>query len=185
MKMKKLRIKTDRILGISAMIISILTLAIFIYQTDIMRVQSKLSVKPRLDFTTVEGNNDSIIILQEVIQNKGLGPAIIDSIYFNYQGKYYPLNIEKLLKEQAPKTLEYGYLSQQATLSKGSTLLPGEEQSIFTYKIPGKHLDSLLNYLDISLEGDSPFPIEVIYTSIYEDERWKVYDNKSEPVKLD
>jgi len=70
-------------------------------------------------------------------------------------------------------------------LSKGSTLLPGEEQSIFTYKIPVKHLDSILNYLNISLDGDSPFPIEVIYTSIYEDEYWKVDDNKSEPFKLD
>ena len=63
----KKKFNADRILGISAMVISLLTLAIFIYQTDIMRVQSKLSVKPRLDFTTNQGGTDSIIVFKEVL----------------------------------------------------------------------------------------------------------------------
>lgn len=59
------KISTDRLLGTSAMVINVLTLIIFIYQTDIMRLQSKLSVKPRLDFTTNQGGNDSLISFQE------------------------------------------------------------------------------------------------------------------------
>ncbi|MET1258283.1 hypothetical protein ABV409_03035 [Flagellimonas sp. DF-77] len=179
------KINTDRLLGISAMVISILTLVIFIYQTNIMRVQSKLSVKPRLDFTTNQGGNDSIITFQQVVENKGLGPAIIDSISFLYNGKAYPIEIEKLLEVEAPKLLEYGYLPQHATLGRGSTLSPGEEKLIFTYQLPARNLDSVLQYLDVTLEGDSPFPIEVIYTSIYEDERWQLSSNASDPIKVD
>lgn len=182
--MKKLN--TDRILGISAMVISILTLAIFIYQTDIMRVQSKLSVKPRLDFTTNFGGNDSIISYQEVIENKGLGPAIIDSIYFLRNEKKYALDIEKLLQEELPKVLEYGYLYQHATLSRGTTLSPNEERPIFTYHIPHHRLDSLYAYLGMANENENPFPINVIYTSIYEDEYWRM-DNEDldQPIKVD
>ncbi len=183
MKFKK--IATDRILGISAMLISLLTLIIFIYQTNIMRRQSKLSVKPRLDFSTNFSGNDSLIVMEEVIENRGLGPAIIDSIRFIYKSKSYPLDVEKLLQSQLPKLLEYGYLSQHATLSQGSTLMPGEEKPIFTYKLPVKNLDSVYNYLDITSEDSSPFPVEVIYTSIYEDERWKAHSNQNQPIKLD
>ncbi len=180
------KINTDRILGISAMIISILTLAIFIYQTDIMRVQSKLSVKPRLDFTTNLGGNDSIISYQEVIENKGLGPAIVDSIYFVYKDKRYVLDIENLLKKELPKVLEYGYLPQHATMARGTTLSPNEERPIFTYHIPASKLDSLYGYLGIPNADENPFPIEVIYTSIYEDEFWKMdNDNLNQPIKVD
>jgi len=180
------KFNTDRILGISAMIISILTLAIFIYQTDIMRVQSKLSVKPRLDFTTNFGGNDSTIHYQEVIENKGLGPAIIDSIYFVRNGKKYPLDIEKLLQEELPKVLEYGYLYQHATMARGTTLSPNEERPIFTYHIPSDRLDSLYTYLGMANENENPFPIKVIYTSIYEDEKWMMdNDEIDQPVKID
>ena len=182
--MKAKKISTDRILGVSAMLISLLTLIIFIYQTNIMREQSKLSVKPRLDFTTNQGGNDSIIIFQQVIENKGLGPAIIDSIYFRYNGKIFSLDSEKLLSNQLPKLLDYGYLSQHATLGGGTTLTPEEERSIYTYNLPASKLDSVLSYLNIGPDDDGPFEIEVIYTSIYEDELWKVTSNSSEPTKV-
>ena len=182
--MKSRKINSDRILGISAMAISVLTLAIFIYQTDIMRVQSKLSVKPRLDFTTNQGGNDSIIIFQQVIENKGLGPAIIDSIYFKYNDEIFSLDSEKLLSSQLPKLLDYGYLSQHATLGRGTTLTPEEERSIYTYNLPASKLDSVLSYLNIGPDDDGPFEIEVIYTSIYEDEMWKVTSTNSQPNKV-
>ncbi len=179
------KINTDRILGISAMVISVLTLAIFIYQTDIMRVQSKLSVKPRLDFTTNFGGNDSVVRYQEVIENKGLGPAIVDSIYFIYRNKRYPLDIEALLTNELPKALEFGYLSQHSTMGRGTTLSPNEERPIFTYHVPLKNVDSLYAYLGMESEDDNPFPIEVIYTSIYEDELWKMNNSDlAQPVKM-
>ncbi len=179
------KVSADRLLGISAMIISVLTLAIFIYQTDIMRVQSKLSVKPRLDFTTNQGAKDSLIHFQEVIENKGLGPAIIDSIYFKYEGEAYVPDPENFVKLKFPKLLEYGYFSQHATLGKGTALTPDEERSIFVYQFQEKMWDSVFGYLGMTEKSELPFTIEVVYTSIYEDELWKVTTLESEPIKLD
>ncbi|WP_350289263.1 hypothetical protein [uncultured Croceitalea sp.] len=183
--MKAKKISTDRTLGVSAMLISLLTLIIFIYQTNIMREQSKLSVKPRLDFTLNQGGNDSIIVFQQVIENKGLGPAIIDSIFFKYNGKAFSLDTEKFLGDELPKLLEYGYLSQHATLGSGTTLTANEERSIYTYKVSADSLDLVTTYLNMGPDNDIPFDIEVVYSSIYEDELWKVTSNSSQPTKLD
>lgn len=180
------KIKTDRILGISAMIISLLTLVIFIYQTNIMREQSKLSVKPRLDFTTNYSHKDSLVIIKEVIENKGLGPAIIDSIYFEFKGEAFAVDIESFLEKKLPKLLEFGYLPQHASLGKGTTISPNEERPIFTYCIHMDELGNMYSYLGINDEDENPFPIRVIYTSIYEDEKWMMdNDDINEPIKLD
>lgn len=184
--MSKKQFNTDRILGISAMLISLLTLIIFIYQTNIMREQSKLSVKPRLDFTTNFGGNDSLITIQEVVENKGLGPAIIDSIYFNYKGEHYAIDVEEFLNGQLSKVLEIGYMSQSATMSRGTTISPGEERPIYTYVVRRDKLQEVMAYLEVEDENENPFPIEVIYTSIYEDEFWKMDNNDiNQPLKLD
>lgn len=181
--MSSKKFNTDRILGISAMLISLMTLVIFIYQTNIMREQSKLSVKPRLDFTTNFGGNDSIITIQEVIENKGLGPAIIDSIYFNFKDEHYPIDIEDFLEGQLPKVLELGYLSQSATFGKGTTVSPGEERPIYTYVVQRDKLEDVMGYLGVEDQSENPFPIEVIYTSIYEDEYWMMdNDDISVPI---
>lgn len=179
------KLNTDRILGVSAMLISILTLAIFVYQTNIMRVQSKLSVKPRLDFTTNQGGTDSLIVFQEVLENKGLGPAIIDTIYINYEEQHYAMDIESFLEDKFPKLLEYGYLSQHATLGQGTTLTPNEERSLFVYKLPAENLENVFGYLGISDIDDVPFDFEVVFTSIYEDEKWLVNNDESVPLKIE
>lgn len=182
--MENKKLNTDRILGISAMLISILTLAIFVYQTNIMRVQSKLSVKPRLDFTTNQGGTDSLIMFQEVLENKGLGPAIIDTIYIYYEEQNYSMDIESFLEDKFPKLLEYGYLSQHATLGQGTTLTPDEERSLFVYNLPAENLENVFDYLGISDIDDVPFDFEVVFTSIYEDEKWLVNNDESVPQKI-
>ncbi len=183
--MKKIKINTDRILGISAMVISLLTLIIFIYQTNIMREQSKLSVKPRLDFTTFQTYDDSTVTFQDVLINKGLGPAIIDSIYFVYQDDAHSLNTERFMDAKLPLLLDFGRLTQHSNMGKGSSLTPGEQQSVYTYQLPISKLDSVLEYLNIGLYEDVPFSVEVIYTSIYEDEVWKLNSNDDEPITLE
>lgn len=62
--------KTDRLVGISAMIISLLTLIIFTYQTNVIRKQSKLSAKPRLSFITSQTVIDSLVIFEQTLTNK-------------------------------------------------------------------------------------------------------------------
>ena len=176
---------TDRILGISAMVISILTLVIFIYQTDIMRVQSKLSVKPRLSFSTNYFSNDSIIRIDGMVYNKGLGPAIVDSIYVDFEGSRFEMDMDEFVKNQFPKLENYGELIRNSTLGSGNTFLPGEEVNIYSYQFHPSNLDSIFGYLEIASMEDSPFEFKVVYTSIYEDEKWLVSSESDEPIKVD
>ena len=91
---------TDRLLGISAMIISILTLLIFIFQTHIMYKKSKLSVKPSLFFEQEYEEVDSVTrSFTETVTNKGLGPAIIQDSKLSYQNEDYLLDFDDFIKK--------------------------------------------------------------------------------------
>ena len=115
--------------------------------------------------------------IQIDILNKGLGPAIIDSIYFVHEQTHYLLHTRTFFEAKLPKMLEYGEILQSSSLEGGDTITPEDETSIFTYIVPKSKLDSVNNYLN----NGPGFTIEVVYTSIYEDEFWKVDNTGGEP----
>lgn len=176
-----MKMNTDRILGLSAMMISLLTLIIFIYQTNIMRKQSRLSVTPRLSFNQQENINDSIYTYRNNMINKGLGPAIVESVIVIYKGERIDLRFSDFFEKYFPRFQEFAYLESDTRLSKGSTLAQGESVNFFTIVVPVKQVEGFRNYL--AAEGDNlPFDIEVIYRSIYK-ERWKMYLHSDEPIE--
>ena len=165
------------------MLISLLTLIIFIYQTNIMRVQSRLSVSPRLTFFTSEDAKDSVLQISTEIVNKGMGPAIIESIHIIHEGKEYDLDFGKFFEEIYPGLKNFGSLTQSMTMSRGSTLSPNEVNRFFTYKILPSKVEELMQYLGVK-EGDVPFTIEVVYSSVY-NEKWKTSNKRDDhPLKL-
>ncbi|MEM1323751.1 MAG: hypothetical protein AAGG75_26050 [Bacteroidota bacterium] len=164
-------INTDRIIGLSAMLISLLTLIIFIYQTNLMRTQSRLSVTPRIGFSQAESSEDSVIIISETIVNKGLGPAIIESIEILHKGQRYPLDFVNFLDSAFPEIHKYIDLESSTQMNTGSTLSAGESKQLYRISIPVEKIDALLAYVQIE-EDRLPFAIEVVYSSIY-NERWK------------
>ena len=65
MAAKKIKWNSERILSLSAMSISFITLIIFIYQTNLMSKQNYLSILPYLQLSTSndsEGNKYSLSI---------------------------------------------------------------------------------------------------------------------------
>ena len=181
----KLKINTDRILGISAMIISLLTLIIFIYQTNIMREQSKLSVKPRIAFSTDQSSRDSLVQIKGRILNKGLGPAIIDSIYIEYQGQPYRVDMEAFIEAEMPDLKKLGNLVMSTTLSKGNTLLAGEEITIYSFRFIANDMPEIMQTLGMENPDKAPFEFKTVYSSIYEDEKWMVSSESDEPITLE
>jgi len=95
MKKKKKTLNVDKIIGLSAMFISLLTLLIFLYQTRVISRQARLSVTPRLTFTGGVLHGTSSVTFKLGVQNNGLGPAIIDSAAIFSNNKYYPLNFRE------------------------------------------------------------------------------------------
>ena len=183
--MKKFKLNTDKIIGLSAMLISLLTLIIFIYQTNLMREQSRLSVTPRIAFNTSLDTPDSTSIFSYYITNKGLGPAIIESIEIIHEDKRYQLNFQDFVKNAFPKFNDYGIIIQNMSLVSGVTLSQSESIKFFTFKFDVRNRDSFFKYLKVKDDGGLPFDIEVIYSSIY-GEKWKLYANQNgHPVKLD
>lgn len=166
------KISTDRIIGLSAMMISLLTLIIFIYQTALMRTQSRLSVKPLLSFETNMNFKDTVAIYTSKVKNKGLGPAIIESIDIVLEDQRYPLNFRNFFKKAYPGLENYTDLELSTTLEKGSTLISNEEVDMYRCVYQLKSVPEIMEILKITQADEIPFDIEVVYSSIYED-TWK------------
>jgi hypothetical protein len=74
---------TDRIVGLSAMLVGLGSLFMVIYQTALIRDQQKASVLPYLMIAFNSSDAGSYIALRNV----GLGPAKIEQIRIRYEGK--------------------------------------------------------------------------------------------------
>jgi len=174
-----MKISTDRLLGISAMLISLMTLVIFIYQTNLMREQSRLSVTPRLGFTISIDyeQSDSVAMYSILVKNKGLGPAIIRDAKIVHDQKNFDLEFDVFLEEEYPEINRYGALVQSMSLTDGSTLSAGETVSLFKYRVRVDKLAALMAYMGVE-EDEDPFEVYLEYSSIY-NEHWKVYSGTS------
>ena len=170
--MKKTNWNTDRIIGLSVMMISLLTLIIFIYQTNIMRAQSRLSVTPLLSFNQAESISDSTYRIKCSIKNKGLGPAIVESVTIIYEGERIKVRFADFFDTYFGKFTQYANLESETHLSKGTTLSAGEEVNFFTVSVSRSVLQEFMDYAGFD-DNNPPFDIEVLYSSIYEEE-WKV-----------
>jgi hypothetical protein len=83
--------KTEFIVALAAIVVSVMTMLVYIYQAKIMREQQHTSVWPYLEWIMSTGQGFSITVI-----NKGVGPAIIKSTSFKLDGK--PLNgVDELL----------------------------------------------------------------------------------------
>ncbi len=175
----------DRILGVSAILISLLTLIMFIYQTNLMHKQSRLSVMPRLGFTTAYDHNDSVVVYSALIKNKGIGPAIINSAKIILEGKEYKLDMEDFFDEAFPKLDEYGNFNRLSNLGEGNTLAAGEIKKLFSYEFLITDIEKISAYMQLEDEDTFPFNMEVEYSSIY-DEKWRIDIQKGGyPIKLE
>ncbi|MDC7998382.1 hypothetical protein [Gilvibacter sediminis] len=180
---RKLKLpKTDRLIGLSAMLISLLTLIIFVYQTNIISKQSKLSVKPRLSFSSSETTIDSLVIFEQSITNKGLGPAIVNTANIVFEGKTYPLDFGTFVFEKFDKLETLGILRQTSGLDNGTTLSPNDRIVIFEFEAPLKNVPQIIKYLKLNPENYDPqWNFHLKYSSIYEDEKWVVDDKINLP----
>ena len=168
---------TDRLIGISAMIISLLTLIIFIYQTHIISKESKLSVKPRLVFEPGRETENGFEIYELTLTNKGLGPAIIQNSSQSYQNDNYPfVDFDYLIMKKFPDIEnEIGYDLSTSSIIEGDLIAVNEIITVYKLKITSESNLKLSKYLNID---DLRF--EVTYSSMYEDEEWSESNDKKE-----
>lgn len=167
------------------MMVSVLTLVIFIYQTSLMRKQNYLSILPYVQFA--ERNHPNSKIYELSLKNHGVGPAILESVQMIYHGKVenltsYNNELLSYLKQKRPaldSLANYTY----ATLDPGIAL-PANE--VYTFlKVEGSEKDCKLIAKTIESLLQDGLEYKLIYKSI-QDERWQIRSNSAtnSPEKL-
>jgi len=164
-KKKKIhrKINTQLIIAISALVIGLFTVFIYIYQANIMAKQHQDSVWPYVNTGHSVNPSEGYSIR---IDNKGIGPAIVKSMSIKLDGKEYS-SWKGLMNSIGLDSIQY-------SCSGVSVLSPGETQTIFNVQ----------NYDNAKIVWEKLKSIDIIaiYCSIH-DECWKLDDNGREKTK--
>ncbi len=78
-----MKINTDRVVGVSAMVVGLGSLLVFAYQAQLMRESQRASVLPYLQVVVIANDQGTSLVLS----NTGIGPALIDDVRISYQGR--------------------------------------------------------------------------------------------------
>ncbi|NNK70638.1 MAG: hypothetical protein HKO96_09180 [Flavobacteriaceae bacterium] len=171
-------LSTDKIVALTAMFIGVLTLIIFIRQTNIMDTQGRLSVMPYLLLETSNNGENRTFSIDFV--NHGVGPAIVVSRKIYYQGKTYDMEFHDFLKSQI-KEMDSIHIMNHTTVQPGFALISGGSRNILR---AGGDNYSYFAFLKVMQELDkNDFEYELIYNSIYDD-KWVVKASTNEPEQI-
>ena len=184
--MAKLKFKwnSDKILSLSAMSISVLTLIIFIYQTNLMSKQNYLSILPYVQISYSDDKAENTFSLD--IKNHGVGPAIIESVIIYYKGEKHDLReydnyLYNYLKSEMPVLDSVKFFST-SSLDKGIAIPANTNYNVFKVLGSEKDYELLTSSLDKLLRQGLRY--EIVYRSI-QNERWMIYSDSEGPQKLD
>ncbi|MEM7187778.1 MAG: hypothetical protein AAF466_14095, partial [Bacteroidota bacterium] len=169
----------DKIVGLSAMFISLMTLVIFIRQTNIIEEQSHLSVLPYL---MMETSNDSELGRFKIdIENQGVGPAIIESRVILYKNELFDMEFADFLKQNIP-AMDSVETINVSTLQQGLAISAGAKRNVLTV---GGSRESYLQFLQIMQQLDEEgFDYRIQYRSIYNDS-WTISSDTDVPTPVD
>ena len=112
----------DKLLSVAAVLVSLLTLGVFGYQTNLIRQQQYMSVYPHLSFSNKFSGS---LQYQYVLKNDGIGPAMIDSVLVvGPNGKEY-LDLVYYVDDVIPPEDSILYL--HSNISSGKLIPPNVE----------------------------------------------------------
>ncbi|MEX0315112.1 MAG: hypothetical protein AB3N18_13120 [Allomuricauda sp.] len=180
----KLKWNSERILSLTAMVISFITLIIFIYQTNLMSRQNYLSILPYLSLSISNSSADDHYSLS--LKNYGVGPAILENVTIKHKGASFDLadfdnEVLTFLQTRMPELDSIKAVSY-STLDKGMAIPVNASYTIVEVKNSRKDYLLLRNSLNHLLEEGLYF--EIIYSSI-QNERWRITNDTEGPEKLD
>lgn len=165
---------SEKLLSLTAVFISLCTLAVFIYQTDLMRKHQYLSVFPYLEL-----NHEGIgtKAYKFVLTNNGIGPALIRQVTVRKHDTLYREDIADYLGRThgKPDSLDFYY----ANLYQGRLIAPKE-----TVVLIGNSDQKEGTAQKISdILADSSLFVNIEYESVY-GERWKITHHATTPIKI-
>jgi hypothetical protein len=174
----------EKLLGVSALLVSVASVLAIFYQTHLMQKQQYASVLPYLElWNTGGGDNYRLLLI-----NNGTGPAFVKDVKVHYQGKIYAMDHHNFWYQQMylPDSVKWeALLAKDSTrksyfygnLYRGRVIKSGEEFALFTITNSPEMVQALGGMF-----GNNTARLEVTYTSIY-DEEWRLKGTGSVPIK--
>lgn len=151
----------QNIITFSVLLISICALVVSIYQSRVMRVQQdlmleqlKTSVWPRTEVIMRTGSIDAFEV---TIENKGIGPAMVEQTRIKYKGEVIT-DLQTLLNKVTHINQISAYSS---SVINGRVISPGEKVTMFSIQGDSAQMDFNEKYREIE--------IDVCYSSVYGD----------------
>ncbi|WP_439488379.1 hypothetical protein [Algoriphagus sp.] len=168
----------DKIIGLSAVVVSLAACLLIAYQTFLMREQQLLSALPFLSLGN-EGSNTPHF--RYVLSNQGIGPAFIEDVKITYKGKV--SDVHDLAAFFIQNSDEFKNLGQvfHSNVFPGMLIPAGSNIAIFEVAnsiVDTENLHKIMN--SFYKEG---LTFELIYTSVY-GERWRITESSLAPEKL-
>ncbi len=178
---------SNRIMGLAAIFISILSMIAVIYQSylareenQLMRIQQSASVLPYLDFWYSNVGNE----YNFVIENKGVGPAFITDVIFrgidsnrdtvNFKSSHKLINF---ISEQS------GFLDSipvvKSSLNANMLLAPNELKTYYSFTLASQNVKTRFNEEFYTYYAG----FNIIYQDVY-GIQWVLDSKRDYPVKL-
>lgn len=167
--------RVDIIVSVCAMLVSLATFGIYLYQTKIIHEQARASVYPHLEIVRGYNNHDNPFILY--IKNVGIGPAFLRKMEIQYKNKVYSSadldnNGTCLPFKFLTKILPFEKIPEVANGPNLPIVIPAGEEVMFLRLNENnpKPIKMLVDIFDNAR-------IKVCYSSVYKDywttEKWK------------
>ena len=155
--------RVDIIVSVSAMLVSLATFGIYLYQTKIIHEQARASVYPHLEI--VRGYGMTPVYFTLSVKNVGIGPAFLKSIEIEYKGKIYRSRDFKVsclpgvvIRDVVPED-KLPYFGNGGT---APMVLPAGEKEVFVTlgSLKEEDVKTLVNIFDNA-------KIKICYASVY------------------
>jgi hypothetical protein len=167
----------DKIVSFSAILISLATMGVYIYQTHLIQKQQHATVMPylRMGYSYDSDRFDFIIY------NEGVGPAFIEEVNIYYDGKKYKdMDISDfMLEEYYKKDIALSSGLSYANVNKNGLFAAGKNRTLLSCQ---KSVEKTHKLQDLFFK--EKVRMEVIYSSLY-GEKWIVSKVDERPKKLE
>lgn len=169
---------SNKILSVSAILVSFMTFLVLIYQTTIMREQQLLSVYPYL---TLFNQGSQTNNYRFVMNNQGIGPAVLDKIEISYKGKVTPYqDIVSFVLDHSEAISSLNNVLH-SNIYPGRLVPAGEIFSIFEVKDSYEESVVLRSEIDRLLKEGLTW--KITYSSVYS-EQWEITERSLSPKKI-
>jgi hypothetical protein len=188
-----MKLDTDRVVSISAMIAALGSLFIIVYQTHLMRQAQNAAALPYLQIAL--SSNDQGVFIN--LANVGVGPALIEKVRVHDKSGFTDGDAYDYYVAHKPEAAKEGALSIDRVIP--GRLIPagaGVQMLGMGAEHRGVMLSGLLTTFEVAdipntwyenlgvpRGGDRKAVIEITYTSVYGD-RWRVTSDRVVPERL-